>query len=103
MDSHGFDGGLCHVSRSEISYSDSTPLGNILPDARIPCTETCNHDIAIAVSHVDWVSLVEFMNKIVMRNIEECVNLEAVSVMNVIITKSTAYMEREKYVFEYPF
>ncbi|KAG2680414.1 hypothetical protein I3760_11G098000 [Carya illinoinensis] len=97
VDSHGFDRGLCRVSRNEIFYSDSTPLGNILPDARIPCMETCNHDTAISVSHVDWVSLVEFMHQIVMRNTEECVNLEAVSVMNVIITKSGAYIEREKF------
>ncbi|KAF5477847.1 hypothetical protein F2P56_004459 [Juglans regia] len=97
VDSHGFDRGLCRVSRNEIFYSDSTPLGNILPDARIPCMETCNHDTAISVSHVDWVSLVEFLHQIVMRNTEECVNLEAVSVMNMIITKSIAYIEREKF------
>jgi predicted protein tyrosine phosphatase len=101
VDSHGFDRGLFSVSRNEISYAGRTPLGIRFPDAEIPNKkETWNHDVSISVSHVDWVSLVEVMHQIVMRNTEECVKLEAVLVMNLIIIKSNAYMDREKYVLE---
>lgn len=89
------------MSRNETSYAGHTPLGIRLPDAEIPNKkETWDHDVSISVSHVDWVSLVEVMHQIVTRNTEECVKLEAVSVMNLILMKSNAYMEREKYVLE---
>ncbi|XP_062146640.1 protein SENSITIVE TO UV 2 isoform X4 [Alnus glutinosa] len=98
LDSHGFDRGLFSVSRNETSYAGHTPLGIRLPDAEIPNKkETWDHDVSISVSHVDWVSLVEVMHQIVTRNTEECVKLEAVSVMNLILIKSNAYMEREKF------
>lgn len=101
VDSHGFDRGLFSVSRNQTSYAGYTPLGIRLPDAEIPNTkETWNHDVSISASLVDWVSLVEVMHQIIMRNTEECVKLEAISVMNLILIKSDAYMEREKYVLE---
>ncbi|KAF3951459.1 hypothetical protein CMV_022888 [Castanea mollissima] len=37
------------------------------------------------------------MHQIIVRNTEECVRLEAVSVMIVILMRSNAYMEREKF------
>jgi hypothetical protein len=102
VDSHGFDKGLFSVSRNETSYAGYTPLGIGIPDAEIPNKkETWNHDVSISVSLVDWVSLVEVMHQIIVRNTEECVKLEAISVMNLILIKSNAYMEREKYVLEY--
>lgn len=102
MDGHGSDSSLLGVIINETSYAGCTPLGIIVPDAESPCNrETWSHDIAISVSCVDWVSLVEFMHQIVMKNAEECVRLEAVSVMNVILIESEAYIDREKCVFEY--
>jgi hypothetical protein len=102
VDSHGFDKGLFSVSRNETSFAGYTPLGIGIPDAEIPNKkETWNHDVSISVSLVDWVSLVEVMHQIIARNTEECVKLEAISVMNLILIKSNAYMEREKYVLEY--
>ncbi|KAF3949778.1 hypothetical protein CMV_024391 [Castanea mollissima] len=75
-----------------------TPLGIRLPNAEIPCMKgPCNRDIAISVSCVDWVSLFEAMHQIIVRNTEECVRLEAVSVMIVILMRSNAYTEREKF------
>nr|POF19840.1 hypothetical protein CFP56_49911 [Quercus suber] len=79
--------GQCHSWRT-----------SLLPNAEIPCMEgPCNRDIAISVSCVDWVSLFEAMHQIIVRNTEECVRLEAVSVMIVILMRSNAYMEREKF------
>lgn len=98
MDGHGSDSSLLGVIINETSYAGCTPLGIIVPDAESPCKrETWSHDIALSVSRVDWVSLVEFMHQIVMKNAEECVRLEAVSVMNVILIVSEAYIDREKF------
>ncbi|KAB1216339.1 hypothetical protein CJ030_MR4G026753 [Morella rubra] len=98
VDGHGSDSSLLGVIINETSYAGCTPLGIIVPDAESPCKrETWSHDIAISVSRVDWVSLVEFMHQIVMKNAEECVRLEAVSVMNVILIESEAYIDREKF------
>ncbi|KAH1074873.1 hypothetical protein J1N35_027201 [Gossypium stocksii] len=48
-------------------------------------------------SHVNWIYLFEFMHLIVMKSSEECVRLEAVSIMNVILMRSDAYTERERF------
>ena len=99
VDFNGLDRVLSCASRNEKNYAGYTPLGIILPNAEIPCMEgPCNRDIAISVSCVDWISLFEAMHQIIVRNTEECVRLEAVSVMIVILMRSNAYVEREKYV-----
>lgn len=99
VDFNGLDRVLSCASRNEKNYAGYTPLGIRLPNAEIPCMKgPCNRDIAISVSCVDWVSLFEAMHRIIVRNTEECVRLEAVSVMIVILMRSNAYMEREKYV-----
>ncbi|GMY29640.1 protein SENSITIVE TO UV 2 isoform X2 [Fagus crenata] len=98
VDFHGSDRGLFCVSRNETPYEGYTPLGIRLPNAEIPCMKgPCNHDIAISVSRVDWVSLFEAVHQIIVRNTEECVRLEAVSVMNVVLVRRNAYMERGKF------
>ncbi|XP_030947184.1 uncharacterized protein LOC115971412 isoform X2 [Quercus lobata] len=98
VDFNGLDRVLSCASRNEKNYAGYTPLGIRLPNAEIPCMEgPCNRDIAISVSCVDWVSLFEAMHQIIVRNTEECVRLEAVSVMIVILMRSNAYMEREKF------
>nr|XP_048320321.1 protein SENSITIVE TO UV 2 isoform X3 [Ziziphus jujuba var. spinosa] len=56
-----------------------------------------NPYIATSVSHVDWVCLFEKVLQIAMTNMEEFVRLEAVSIMNVILMESNAYMERDKF------
>lgn len=55
----------------------------------------CNH--GIAMSRIDWVSLFELMHRIVTRHTEEHVRYEAACIMNLIIMKSDAYLEREKF------
>ncbi|KAF3949777.1 hypothetical protein CMV_024391 [Castanea mollissima] len=98
VDFNGLDRVLYCATRNEKNYAGYTPLGIRLPNAEIPCMKgPCNRDIAISVSCVDWVSLFEAMHQIIVRNTEECVRLEAVSVMIVILMRSNAYTEREKF------
>ncbi|KAK3010579.1 hypothetical protein RJ639_012264 [Escallonia herrerae] len=60
-------------------------------------TEVRNHDYVMPVSRVDWDSLFELLHKIAMRDNEEHVRLEAVSIMNMILMKTNAYLDREKF------
>ncbi|KAK0590837.1 hypothetical protein LWI29_032316 [Acer saccharum] len=50
-----------------------------------------------AAWHINWISIFELMNQIAMRNTEEYVRSEAVSIMNLIVLSSHSYMDREKF------
>ncbi|TXG54217.1 hypothetical protein EZV62_019473 [Acer yangbiense] len=52
---------------------------------------------AACLSYINWVSIFELMNQIAMRNTEEYVRSEAVSIMNLIVLSSHSYMDREKF------
>lgn len=51
---------------------------------------------AVSTSCLDWGSVFELMHQIAMKNIEECVRVEAVVIMNMILMRSNAYLDREK-------
>ncbi|CAN1174931.1 Protein SENSITIVE TO UV 2 [Linum perenne] len=53
--------------------------------------------VSSSVSCVNWHSLFELMLQIAMDNSNERVRLEAISVMNMIVSRSNASVEREKY------
>lgn len=55
-----------------------------------------NNGIATWFSNIDWISLFEVILKTTMKNTNQGVRLEAVSVMNMIIMRSNAFVEREK-------
>ncbi|KAK3005628.1 hypothetical protein RJ639_017677 [Escallonia herrerae] len=74
------------------------PLGTRFLHAAVAhTTEVRNHDYVMPVSRVDWDSLFELLHKIAMRDNEEHVRLEAVSIMNMILMKTNAYLDREKF------
>ncbi|XP_004301650.1 PREDICTED: uncharacterized protein LOC101314861 [Fragaria vesca subsp. vesca] len=68
-------------------------------------SEDWNNGVSTLVSRIDWDLLFELIVQIATRNTEHCVRLQAVSIMNVIVMKSNAFMEREKFgrtlVFEF--
>ncbi|KAB5573817.1 hypothetical protein DKX38_001011 [Salix brachista] len=62
------------------------------------CKKRClNADISLPLSSVNWVLLFEMMLQIAASNTEECVILEAISIMNVILMSSNAQTETEKF------
>lgn len=85
------------VGREETSCAGYDRLLTTFPDAESLYKKgQGNSRIKISDSHVDWVCLLEKVLQIAMTNTEEFVRLEAVSIMNVILMESNAYMEREK-------
>ena len=52
-------------------------------------------------SSANLISLFEMMHQIAMGNIEECIRVEAISIMNLILMKSNPYSERERLVCFY--
>ncbi|KAJ4950185.1 hypothetical protein NE237_027017 [Protea cynaroides] len=49
------------------------------------------------LSCMDWISLFEMMHRIAVRSKEECIQVEALSILNMILMRSDPYSEREKY------
>ncbi|KAE8693195.1 putative Nbs-lrr resistance protein [Hibiscus syriacus] len=80
------------------AFSSYVPTGVGSSEAKYPCKKGC-YDTSSAplFSHINWIYLFEFMRLILMKSVEECVRLEAVSIMNVILMRSDAYTEREKF------
>ncbi|XP_009373501.2 protein SENSITIVE TO UV 2 isoform X1 [Pyrus x bretschneideri] len=56
-----------------------------------------NNGIATWFSNIDWISLFEVILQATMKNTNQGVRLEAVSVMNMIIMRSNAFVERERF------
>ncbi|XP_022736632.1 uncharacterized protein LOC111289660 isoform X2 [Durio zibethinus] len=57
----------------------------------------CGTGSTLLFSCINWIHLFELMHLIAVKSSEECVRLEAVSIMNVILMRSDAYTEREKF------
>lgn len=55
----------------------------------------CNQ-VSTSPTGVDCISLFELMQQIIMRNQDEHVRLEAVTIMSMIVMRSNAYSERVK-------
>ena len=58
--------------------------------------ELRNHGSAMSTSYLDWISVFELMQQLAMRLNEECARLEAVSIMNMIVMRCNAYLDRDK-------
>ncbi|XP_024169936.1 protein SENSITIVE TO UV 2 isoform X1 [Rosa chinensis] len=85
------------VRRNQTSYVDSLPFGMDFYAETESKSGDWNNGVANLVSRVDWVSLSELIIQTAMRNTEHSLRLQAVSIMNVIVMKSNAFMEREMF------
>ncbi|XP_010325584.1 protein SENSITIVE TO UV 2 isoform X2 [Solanum lycopersicum] len=97
---YGYPGnrGLPHVHAEKIFDQDHTD------GLRVNTLETCtrigfiNYESSCLISSsFNYVPLFELMCEIVMIHDVEHIRLEAVSVMNLIVARSNAYLERDKY------
>ncbi|KAH0645664.1 hypothetical protein KY285_034681 [Solanum tuberosum] len=97
---YGYPGnrGLPHVHAEKIFDQDHTDR------LRVNTLETCtrigfiNYESSCLISSCfNYVPLFELMCEIVMIHDVEHIRLEAVSVMNLIVARSNAYLERDKY------
>ncbi|XP_062026203.1 protein SENSITIVE TO UV 2 isoform X2 [Rosa rugosa] len=85
------------VRRNQTSYVDSLPFGMDFYAETESKSGYWNNGVANLVSRIDWVLLFELIVQTAMRNTEHCLRLQAVSIMNVIVMKSNAFMEREMF------
>ena len=93
----GASGKRFPIGGEETSYACYMSLSTKFPDAvSLFEKRQWNPSVANSVSHVDWASLFKIMLQIATRKTEECVRVEAVSIMNIILIRSNAYNEREK-------
>ncbi|XAR54755.1 hypothetical protein NMG60_11030035 [Bertholletia excelsa] len=61
------------------------------------CKNECRNLGSAVPTCIDWVSIFKLMHQIAMTSTKECVRLEAVSTMNIILTRSTTYLNREQF------
>lgn len=91
-------GTLFSADVDEMSDSGLITFRRSLLNAESLCKkEQRNHGSTVLTSCLDWFSVFELMRQIAMRSTEECVRLEAVSIMNMILMRSNAYLDREKF------
>ncbi|THF94037.1 hypothetical protein TEA_020446 [Camellia sinensis var. sinensis] len=91
-------GTLFSADVDEMSDSGLITFRRSLLNAESLCKkEQRNHGSAVLTSCLDWFSVFELMRQIAMRSTEECVRLEAVSIMNMILMRSNAYLDRGKF------
>ncbi|XWS62232.1 hypothetical protein CRYUN_Cryun07bG0192700 [Craigia yunnanensis] len=89
-------GGVC--IGMDGTFGSCIPIGVRPSEAEILCKKGhCNTGSPLLFSCINWIHLFELMRLIVVKSSEECVRLEAVSIMNVILMRSDAYTEREKF------
>ncbi|XVF52072.1 hypothetical protein PTKIN_Ptkin04bG0235500 [Pterospermum kingtungense] len=74
------------------------PLGSSIDDT-FGSEKKGHHNTGaqLLFSRINWIHLFELMRVVLVNNSEECVRLEVVSIMNVLLTRTDAYTEREKY------
>jgi hypothetical protein len=90
---------LFSVVSHETSHVGCSSHGIRSFDLKHLCKKRCwNADTSLLLTSVNWVSLFELMLRVAVSNTEECVRLEAVSIMNVILMSTNAYTQREKWV-----
>lgn len=95
---HGFsDKSLVFSNASEMLNSGQIPCGLKFSTVKTPCyNEFFNRSVAASTSYAFWFPLFDQMCQITVMNKEENIRCEALSVMNLILTRSNAYLEREK-------
>ncbi|KAG5540251.1 hypothetical protein RHGRI_020470 [Rhododendron griersonianum] len=88
---------LFSVGADDMSGSGLISSRTRLFDEEILWKDQRNLVSAVSTSCLDWGSVFELMHQIAMKNIEECVRVEAVAIMNMILMRSNAYLDREKF------
>ncbi|XP_061980626.1 protein SENSITIVE TO UV 2-like isoform X2 [Populus nigra] len=89
---------LFGVVSHETSHVGCSSHGIRSFDLKHLCKKRCwNADTSLLITSVNWVSMFELMLRVAVSNTEECVRLEAVSIMNVILMGTNAYTPREKF------
>ncbi|GLU05357.1 hypothetical protein SLE2022_224590 [Rubroshorea leprosula] len=82
----------------EASNATSIPASIRFSEEETICTKgQRNNESSMPFSCINWLSLFELMSTIAMKSCEESVRLEAVSIMNLILMRSDAYTQREKF------
>lgn len=90
-------GSLFYENANETSQRGHIPFETRFVNPEFFCKdEVLNDGSLLSVSGAECISLFEKMHQIIMQNNKEHVRLEAVSIMNMILMRSNAYVEREK-------
>ena len=100
MDSYGLEGAkygklLC-VTWDETSHEGCNQVQPRSSDVEMLNKKGCLTRQKSLLPHVNWIQFFETMHKIVMRITGDSVRVEAVSIMNLILLRSDAYIEREQ-------
>ncbi|XP_056173863.1 protein SENSITIVE TO UV 2 isoform X1 [Syzygium oleosum] len=90
----GISGHPLSVNWDERSYSvyGSRGLSSSGPEIQLMKSHSM-----LLFSFRDWASVFELMRQLVQKNTEECIRVEAVSIMNLILLRGSAYEHREKF------
>lgn len=84
------------VNMDETSHDSRPPAGSRLPGAEMLIKNRNLNKNTNLVPQVNWVSFFEMMRQVAKTHSAECVRIEAVSIMILILMRSNTYMEREK-------
>ncbi|XP_052169853.1 protein SENSITIVE TO UV 2 [Diospyros lotus] len=91
-------GSLFSLDGGRVSHSDLLTFRMSLFKADDSCNKKQKNDgSAVPESSLDLLSVFEWMHQITMRITEDCARAEAVSIMNMILSRSNAYLDRENF------
>lgn len=100
VDSHGSPSAegeeFALVHMDEASRDSHAPAGSRLIGAEMLCKNRNLNKSTNLVPQVNWMSLFEMMHQVTKAHSAECVRIEAVSVMSLILMRNNTYTEREK-------
>lgn len=86
------------MRKHETLHSGDKPVGKrLFRPNMLSSSVSWDQRTAISAHHVNWVAIFEAMCQIPKKSTNDNVKLEAVSIMNVILLKTSAYMERENF------
>ncbi|KAG8375154.1 hypothetical protein BUALT_Bualt10G0070900 [Buddleja alternifolia] len=95
---------LLFANVAEMLKQGQIPFELKLSDVKPPgCSGLLNHRFTACVSGDYWVSLFENICRIAIKNNDKQIRHEAVSIMNLILMRQNAYLERDKFVGELVF
>ncbi|KAL5724707.1 hypothetical protein ACHQM5_007932 [Ranunculus cassubicifolius] len=75
----------------------STLLGDFSSNSRPDTLFKDEHEDVVFLSTLDWMPLFDKIQEIAVGSKEECIQVEAISVMNLILMRSNPCLEREKF------
>ncbi|KAJ8754376.1 hypothetical protein K2173_002827 [Erythroxylum novogranatense] len=91
-------GGLFSALKNEVASVGCDPFWSTSFDPHsLWKPEFGNMDVSASFSCVDWVSVFKLLHQIAVSNTDKILRLEAISIMNLILMRSNAYTEREKF------